>query len=106
MALALSPNLPPGILSHLIVADIAPSKGALSSEFRNYTDAMHKIEQLEVTTRKEANDIIHEIEPVGHGNPPGQFTSGIADAGTDTSRIRLFVLSYSQISRLLMGVPP
>ena len=71
MALALSPDLPPGILSHLIVADIAPSKGALSSEFRNYTDAMHKIEQLEVTTRKEANDIIHEIEPVGHGNPPG-----------------------------------
>ena len=65
MALALSPDLPPEVLSHLIVADIAPSKGALSQEFRNYTDAMQRIEQSQVTTRKAANDIIHEVESVG-----------------------------------------
>lgn len=75
MAMALSPDLPPEILSHLIVADIAPSKGALSLEFRNYTDAMQKIEQLQVTTRKAANDIIQEVESVGHGNSHGEFYS-------------------------------
>ncbi|KAF8532296.1 alpha/beta-hydrolase [Gautieria morchelliformis] len=62
MALALSPNLPPGLLARLIVADIAPSKGALSPEFRSYTDAMQRIEKSQITTRKAANDIIQEIE--------------------------------------------
>jgi hypothetical protein len=68
MALALSPDLPPGLLSRLIVADIAPSKGALSPEFRSYTDAMQRIEKSQITTRKGANDIIQEVESVGHEN--------------------------------------
>jgi len=64
MAFALQPNLPAGLLSRLIVVDMAPSKGALSSEFQNYLDAMEKVEKSQVTTRKEVNDIIHQIEPV------------------------------------------
>ena len=45
MSVALSPALPPDLLSNLIVADIAPSKGKLSSEFQSYIDAMKKIEE-------------------------------------------------------------
>ncbi|KAF8589903.1 alpha/beta hydrolase [Ramaria rubella] len=63
MTLALDPTLPPGLLSNLIIADMAPSRGELSIFFRNYTDAMLKVENAKVTTRKEANDIIQEVEP-------------------------------------------
>ena len=64
MAFALSPELPPGLLSRLIVADIAPSRGALSPEFRNYTDVMLKIEAAKIHSRKEANEMIQQVEPV------------------------------------------
>ncbi|KAF8526238.1 Alpha/Beta hydrolase protein [Hysterangium stoloniferum] len=63
MAFALSPQLPPGMLSRLIVADITPSKGALSQDFRNYTDVMMKIEASNIHSRKEANEMLQEVEP-------------------------------------------
>lgn len=62
MALALSPELPKELLSNLIVVDIAPSKGDLSSEFRGYVEAMKKIVRSNVSTRKEAQDILSEYE--------------------------------------------
>lgn len=64
MTVALDPGLPRDSLAQLIVADIAPSKGALSSEFQGYIDAMKKIEDEKVTTRKEAQQILTPYEPV------------------------------------------
>lgn len=64
MTVALSPDLPPNLLSQLIVADIAPSKGALSPEFQAYVEAMKKIEESQVTTRKDAQQILSAYEPV------------------------------------------
>lgn len=64
MALALSPELPESLLSNLIVVDIAPSKGSLSSEFRQYVSVMRMIEQSGVSTRKEANEMLEAVEQV------------------------------------------
>lgn len=64
MSLALSPTLPSNLLSHLIVADIAPSRGALSKEFQSYITVMREIEEKAVVTRKEAQDLLTPYEPV------------------------------------------
>ena len=64
MSLALSLILPSNLLSHLIVADIAPSRGALSKEFQDYITAMREIEEKAVATRKEAQDLLTPYEPV------------------------------------------
>jgi len=62
MTFALNPDLPHGMLSKLIVADIAPSKGDLSPEFRAYIEGMKKLEASKVSSRKEAQDILTEYE--------------------------------------------
>ena len=64
MAVALSPALPEDMLDHLVVVDIAPSKGSLSPEFQNYIDAMMRIEKSGVGSRKEADDMLVPHEPV------------------------------------------
>ncbi|KAH8100800.1 alpha/beta-hydrolase [Cristinia sonorae] len=66
MAFALNPELPEGMLNHLIVVDIAPAKGALSNEFQAYIDAMISIEKSGIKSRKEANDLLtpHEPDPM------------------------------------------
>jgi hypothetical protein len=64
MSFALDPNLPQGVLSNLIVTDIAPSIGDISSEFRGYIEGMKKIDASKVSTRKEAQDILSEYEKV------------------------------------------
>ena len=64
MSVALSSQLPTALLRHLIVADIAPSRGVLSPEFQRYAQAMHKIEQSAVSTRKEAQEILVPYEEV------------------------------------------
>lgn len=64
MTLALDPALPPSTLSNLIIADIAPSKGALSSEFLSYIQAMKKINDAQVRSRKSAQEILYEYEKV------------------------------------------
>ena len=64
MTVALHPDLPHDLLAHLLVADIAPAKGALSPEFQGYVDAMKKIEDSDATTRKDAQHILSEYEPV------------------------------------------
>lgn len=64
MAVALSAELPTDAIEHLIVADIAPSNSSLSTEFQGYIDGMNKIEQSEVSSRREAQDILASYEPV------------------------------------------
>ena len=59
----------PGRLSHLIVADIAPSVGNLSSDFIRYISLMQEIESLPpgtVKTRSDADKILASHEPVRH----------------------------------------
>ena len=63
MSVALSPECPAD-LRHLIVADIAPSKGPLSREFSAYVEALRKIEASKVVSRKEAQDILRPYEQV------------------------------------------
>jgi hypothetical protein len=64
MTFALSPELPPDMLANLIVADMTPAKGDLSSEFRGYIEGMKKIEESKVLTRNDAQNIIAQYEKV------------------------------------------
>lgn len=56
------------LLSKLIVVDIAPSRGNIGSEFVKYIDGMKRvrsaIEDGSVRTKKQAEEILKEIEPV------------------------------------------
>ncbi|KAH9966933.1 alpha/beta-hydrolase [Lactifluus volemus] len=63
MAVALSPELPDDAIEHLIVADITPSSAELSTEFQGYIEAMNKIEQSGINSRREAQDILTPYEP-------------------------------------------
>ncbi|KZT02577.1 alpha/beta-hydrolase [Laetiporus sulphureus 93-53] len=62
MTVALNPELPQDLLSHLIVADIAPSRGELSPEFNKYVGALQEIERRKITNRREAQHILSETE--------------------------------------------
>ncbi|KAF9266192.1 alpha/beta-hydrolase [Marasmius fiardii PR-910] len=62
MSMTLHPELPKGTLSGLVVEDIAPSRGPLSSDFRSYVEAMRAIEESHVKTRKEAMEILLKTE--------------------------------------------
>jgi hypothetical protein len=64
MAFALNTQLPTDLLANLIIVDIAPAKGALSSEFRQYTAIMSEIEKAKVRSRKEADEMLQTVEPV------------------------------------------
>ena len=65
MAVALSPELPLHALSNLILVDIAPSRAsALSDEFAGYFEGMQKIEDSQVTTRQDAQNILAQYEKV------------------------------------------
>jgi hypothetical protein len=64
MAVALSTELPADTIEHLIVADIAPSNAALSTQFQGYVEAMNKVEQSKVSSRREAQDILAPYELV------------------------------------------
>ncbi|TBU50464.1 alpha/beta-hydrolase [Dichomitus squalens] len=62
MTVALDPDLPRELLAHLIVADIAPARAALSPEFQGYIEAMKKIEANGVKTRQEADRVLKPYE--------------------------------------------
>lgn len=65
MAFALNPSLPSGLLSHLIVADIAPIRGKLSNEFTNYIEGMLKVEAEQLAnSKKEAFKLLEDCEKV------------------------------------------
>ena len=60
-------NIPSDRLSQLIVVDIAPSIGKLSSDFISYVSAMREIEALPpgvIKTRTDADNILKAYEPV------------------------------------------
>ncbi|OJT03359.1 Abhydrolase domain-containing protein C22H12.03 [Trametes pubescens] len=62
MTVALDPETPSDLLSHLIVADIAPARGALSNEFQAYIRGMKQVEASQVNTRREADHILKDVE--------------------------------------------
>ncbi|KAI0649164.1 alpha/beta-hydrolase [Trametes meyenii] len=62
MTVALDPKTPSDLLSQLIVADIAPSRGALSPEFQGYIRGMKQIEESHVKTRQDADHLLTEFE--------------------------------------------
>lgn len=64
MTVALDSSLPESALSNLVVVDIAPARGTLSQEFRDYIAAMKRIEAAKISTRKEALEILNEYEKV------------------------------------------
>lgn len=64
MTLALHPETPRSLLRNLIVEDISPVQGRLSSEFTAYANAMKAIMERQCKDRKEADEVLKEIEPV------------------------------------------
>lgn len=48
----------------LAVVDISPAVGKISPEFQAYINAMHQIQDAKVQSRKEADDLLQETEPV------------------------------------------
>lgn len=63
MTLALHPDTPSNLLRNLIVEDISPIKGRLSKEFEGYARAMRRIMDMQCTDRKQADEVLQEIEP-------------------------------------------
>ncbi|TDL25623.1 alpha/beta-hydrolase, partial [Rickenella mellea] len=84
MALALRNDLPDDLLTNLIIADIAPSRGQLSADFRGYVEAMQKIEGSWVTTRKEAQEILEPYEK-DHMTRAFLLTNLVARSGGDST---------------------
>jgi len=64
MTLALHPATPPNLLRNLIVEDVSPIKGRMSNEFEGYARAMRRIMDAGCTDRKQADQMLQEIEPV------------------------------------------
>ncbi|KIY47066.1 alpha/beta-hydrolase [Fistulina hepatica ATCC 64428] len=69
MAVALSSSLPSGTLETLIVEDIAPVKGRLDGDFIKYVKAMKRVEQSNVSTRKEVIEILGQAEKTDQRSP-------------------------------------
>ncbi|KAG1738436.1 alpha beta-hydrolase [Suillus paluster] len=65
MALALHPELPSNLLADLIVSDIAPVRAKASQDTVQHIHAMEIIEANNISTRKEADEIMskHEKDP-------------------------------------------
>ncbi|TFK73263.1 alpha/beta-hydrolase [Pluteus cervinus] len=62
MALALQTDLPEGLLSKLIVEDVAPARTEISASFKEYVKGMQAIEAASVKSRKEATEILEQYE--------------------------------------------
>ncbi|ORY73634.1 Alpha/Beta hydrolase protein [Leucosporidium creatinivorum] len=60
MALALRPH---EAIERLIVVDISPAVGKISPEFTQYLDAMKAIDAANVSSRKEADELLAKTEP-------------------------------------------
>lgn len=61
MALALHPELPPGVLGKLVVEDIAPKRAPLSKDFQAYVKAMDEILNKKVSSRKQADETLRDV---------------------------------------------
>ena len=87
MSVALSPSLPERLLRDLIVADIAPARADLSSEFQGYVKGMVEIEQAQLSSRQEAQEVLKPYESVSASamrrlttsdGVPGRYDSSIS----------------------------
>lgn len=63
MALALRS---PGLVRDVVAVDNAPVDAALGTDFGKYIRAMKRVEAAGVTSQKEADAIMAEVEEVGH----------------------------------------
>ena len=55
MALALHPDLPEGLIGHLVVEDVSPNRAKLSSDFYAYIKGMKAVLEQQSGSRKEAD---------------------------------------------------
>ncbi|KAF8071582.1 Alpha/Beta hydrolase protein [Lyophyllum atratum] len=66
MSVALDPSLSEPsnahILSKLVIVDIAPVRAELSPEFKGYIEGMQEIERKQITSRKEALEVLEAYE--------------------------------------------
>jgi pimeloyl-ACP methyl ester carboxylesterase len=89
MTLALHPDTPKSLLKNLIVEDVSPIKGRLSNEFTGYARAMRRIMDMNLKDRKEADEVLKEIEPV-------YISILLPYYHRDLSRTKLFASRISQ----------
>ena len=62
-AMALDPQLPEGLLSHLVSVDMSPAEGPISPEFMRYAECMNDINNMAIKSRTEADKVLEQIEP-------------------------------------------
>ena len=55
MALALHPDLPNGLIGHLVVEDVSPKRARFSSDFQAYIKGMKAVLEQQSGSRKEAD---------------------------------------------------
>ncbi|KAG1761485.1 alpha beta-hydrolase [Suillus occidentalis] len=67
MALALHPELPSDLLTDLIVSDIAPVRAKVSQDTVQHIRAMELIQAGNISTRKEADEIISLVDILKEG---------------------------------------
>jgi hypothetical protein len=102
MAFALNPELKPGTLQNLIIADITPAKGDMSSEFQGYIHGMKRVQDSRVATRNQASEILLDHEKV-RGLPPkkhvisiDEMSESFGTIGSGYSRVPLDQLDTGQ----------
>ena len=64
MALALQPDLPPGLLANLVVVDSAPINRDLDTQIFRYIDGMKDVERQNVRTKEAAAEILAQYTKV------------------------------------------
>ena len=64
MAFALNPETPTDLLKDLIVSDIAPVRAKASADIILHIQGMEEVEASNVSSRKEANEILEKFEKV------------------------------------------
>jgi pimeloyl-ACP methyl ester carboxylesterase len=60
MALALHPDLPEGLIGHLVVEDVSPKRTKLSGDFQAYVKGMRAVLERKSGSRKEADSHLTE----------------------------------------------
>jgi crotonobetainyl-CoA:carnitine CoA-transferase CaiB-like acyl-CoA transferase len=64
MTFALNPETPTDLLKDLIVSDIAPVRAKASADTVSHIQGMEEVEASNVSSRKEANEILEKFEKV------------------------------------------
>ena len=64
MALVLNPELPPDLVDHVIIGDSAPVDRPLDSNIPTFLYGMREIEQMNLSTREEAVEVLQRYTEV------------------------------------------